>query len=117
MVSMDNSICGAITNNFQLPSFCECTAAPAGGSLTCEVGLGNIISIGANGFIYPCGSPASLGYKAWASLFGMSKVILPACLSVHMLTLRSVCRKDVVRYILNRNGHSRRQNRPSNGLS
>ena len=76
MEPMDNSICGAIANHFKLPSFCQCAGAPLGGSLSCEVGLGNIISIGASGFIYPCGSPASLGYKAWVQLLGMSKVLL-----------------------------------------
>jgi hypothetical protein len=76
MQLMRSSICGAIANSFRLPNFCRCNEAPLGGELTCQVGLGNIISIGASAFIFPCGTPASLGYRAWASLLGMSRVCL-----------------------------------------
>lgn len=75
MQLMSRSICGAIANSFRLPNFCRCNEAPLGGELTCQVGLGNIISIGASAFIFPCGTPASLGYRAWASLLGMSRSI------------------------------------------
>jgi hypothetical protein len=77
MQPMGKSLCGAIATHFKLPNFCKCNEAPLGGELTCSVGLGNIISIGASGFIYPCASPASVGYKAWviSPLFGINKVI------------------------------------------
>ena len=70
----NDRICRAIDNFFRLPSFCRCTGAPLGGELSCSVGLGNIISIGASASVFPCGSPASFGYKAWASLLGQSRV-------------------------------------------
>ena len=70
----NDRICNAINNFFRLPSFCRCTGAPLGGELSCSVGLGNIISIGASASLFPCGTPASFGYKAWASLLGQSRV-------------------------------------------
>jgi hypothetical protein len=69
------SICGSIVNNFRLPNFCTCRDAKLGGELACTVGLQNIISIGASAWVMPCASPANFGYKAWASLLGMSQSI------------------------------------------
>jgi hypothetical protein len=74
MNTKGNDICNAVNSFFRLPSFCRCTPAPLGGDLTCSIGVGNIISIGASAFVYPCGAPASFGYKAWASFLGISKV-------------------------------------------
>jgi hypothetical protein len=71
---MAGSICGAIANYFQLPSFCNCAAAPLGGNLSCSVGLDGYISIGASAWIMPCASPANVGYYAYASLLGLSDV-------------------------------------------
>lgn len=69
------SICGAITNNFRLPNFCNCKDAKLGGELGCTIGLQNFITLGASAWVLPCDSPANVGYKAWASLIGMSKSI------------------------------------------
>lgn len=69
------SICGPITNNFRLPNFCACREARFGGELSCVIGLQTYISIGASAWILPCGSPASFGYSAWASVLGMSRGI------------------------------------------
>ena len=69
------SICGAITNNFRLPNFCTCKNAKLGGELGCVIGLQNFITLGASAWVLPCDSPANVGYKAWASLLGMSKSI------------------------------------------
>jgi hypothetical protein len=74
MQPMAGSICGAIANNFQLPSFCQCYAAPLGGNLSCSVGLDNYISIGASAWIMPCASPANVGYYAYADILGWSEV-------------------------------------------
>lgn len=69
------SICGPITNNFRLPNFCTCREARFGGELGCVVGLQTYISIGASAWILPCDSPANFGYRAWASVLGMSRGI------------------------------------------
>jgi hypothetical protein len=66
------SICGPITSTFRLPNFCTCRDAKFGGELGCSIGLQNYISIGASAWVLPCASPANFGYKAWASLLGMS---------------------------------------------
>ncbi len=67
------NICGAITNNFRLPNFCRCTSEPLGGTLACTVGIAGV-SIGASAWVRPCASPANFGWRAWASVFGMSRV-------------------------------------------
>ena len=67
------SICGSIVNNFRLPNFCTCQDARFGGQLSCTIGLQNFISIGASAWVLPCASPANVGYRAWASLLGMSQ--------------------------------------------
>lgn len=67
------SICGAIVNNFRLPNFCTCADVRFGGQLSCTIGLQNFISIGASAWVLPCDIPANVGYKAWASLLGMSQ--------------------------------------------
>jgi hypothetical protein len=69
------SICGAIVNNFRLPNFCRCADARFGGQLSCTIGLQNFISIGASAWVLPCASPANIGYRAWASLLGMSQSV------------------------------------------
>ena len=69
------SICGSIVNNFRLPNFCTCRDARFGGELACTVGLQNFISIGASAWVLPCASPANFGYRAWASVLGMSQSI------------------------------------------
>jgi hypothetical protein len=69
------SICGPITGLFRLPNFCTCKDAQLGGELGCVIGLQTYISIGASAWILPCASPANFGYKAWASLLGMSHSI------------------------------------------
>jgi hypothetical protein len=69
------SICGSIVNNFRLPNFCTCSDARFGGNLACNIGLQNFISIGASAWVLPCASPANFGYRAWASLFGMSQSV------------------------------------------
>jgi hypothetical protein len=69
------SICGTIVNNFRLPNFCTCADARFGGNLACTIGLQNFISIGASAWVLPCASPANVGYKAWASLLGMSQSV------------------------------------------
>ena len=74
MQPMAGNICGAIANYFQLPSFCNCAAAPLGGNLSCSVGLGSYISIGASAWIMPCASPANVGYYAYADILGWSEV-------------------------------------------
>lgn len=66
------SICGPITSTFRLPNFCTCRDARFGGELGCTIGLQNYISVGASAWILPCASPANFGYRAWASLLGMS---------------------------------------------
>ena len=65
------SICGPITTIFRLPNFCSCNNVRFGSQLTCSIGLQNYISIGASAQILPCASPASFGYRAWASLLGV----------------------------------------------
>ena len=69
------SICGPITGIFRLPNFCTCRDARVGGELGCMIGLQTYISIGASAWILPCDSPANFGYKAWASLLGMSRSV------------------------------------------
>lgn len=69
------SICGPITNNFRLPNFCTCREARFGGELSCAIGLQNYASIGASAWILPCDSPANFGYRAWASLLGVSRSV------------------------------------------
>lgn len=65
------SICGPITTVFRLPNFCSCNNVRFGSQITCSIGLQNYISIGASAQVLPCASPASFGYRAWASLLGM----------------------------------------------
>ena len=69
------SICGSIINNFRLPNFCTCADARFGGNLACTIGLQNFISIGASAWVLPCASPANFGYRAWASLLGISQSV------------------------------------------
>jgi hypothetical protein len=69
------SICGPITGTFRLPNFCTCKDATFGGELGCTIGLQAYISIGASAWILPCASPANFGYKAWASLLGVSRSV------------------------------------------
>jgi hypothetical protein len=69
------SICGPITGTFRLPNFCTCKDAKFGGELGCTIGLQNYISVGASAWVLPCASPANFGYKAWASLIGMTASI------------------------------------------
>jgi len=69
------SICGPITSIFRLPNFCTCREARFGGELGCTVGLQNFITVGASAWILPCASPANFGYRAWASLLGMSQSV------------------------------------------
>jgi hypothetical protein len=69
------SICGPITNNFRLPNFCTCRDARFGGELGCTIGLQTFITVGASAWILPCASPANFGYRAWASLLGMSQSV------------------------------------------
>lgn len=66
------SICGSIVNNFRLPNFCTCSDARFGGNLACTIGLQNFITIGASAWVLPCAVPANVGYRAWASVLGMS---------------------------------------------
>lgn len=75
MKSTALSICGPITNYFRLPNFCTCKEARFGGELSCTIGLQNYASVGASAWILPCDSPANFGYKAWASLLGVSKSV------------------------------------------
>jgi len=72
MKSTSLSICGAITNHFRLPNFCRCREARLGGDLSCSIGLQTFITLGASAWILPCASPANFGYRAWASLLGVS---------------------------------------------
>lgn len=65
------SICGPITTVFRLPNFCSCNNVRFGSQLTCSIGLQNYITIGASAQVLPCASPASFGYRAWASLLGV----------------------------------------------
>ena len=69
------SICGPITNNFRLPNFCTCREARFGGELGCTIGLQTFITVGASAWILPCASPANFGYRAWASLLGVSQSV------------------------------------------
>lgn len=69
------SICDPITRTFRLPNFCTCRNARFGGELGCTIGLQTYISIGASAWILPCDSPANFGYRAWASLAGMSQSV------------------------------------------
>ena len=69
------SICGVITGTFRLPNFCSCKDARFGGELSCVIGIQNYITIGASAWVLPCASPANMGYRAWASLLGISKSI------------------------------------------
>jgi len=75
MKSTSFSVCGPITNNFRLPNFCTCREARFGGELSCVIGLQTYISLGASAWILPCDSPANFGYRAWASVLGMSRGI------------------------------------------
>jgi hypothetical protein len=68
------SICGPITRNFRLPNFCTCRDG-GGSELACVIGLQTYITIGASMWFRPCATPANFGYRAWASLFGISKSI------------------------------------------
>ena len=67
-------ICSALRTYFRFPSFCSCVDAKFGGDLTCSVGLDTFINIGARAWVLPCGSPASVGVKAWAKAYGASQV-------------------------------------------
>ena len=67
-------ICSALRTYFRFPSFCSCVDAKFGGDLTCSVGLDTFINIGARAWVLPCGSPASVGVKAWAAAMGATKV-------------------------------------------
>lgn len=69
------SICDPITRLFRLPNFCTCADAKVGGELGCTVGLQTYISVGASAWFRPCDTPANFGYKAWATLVGISKSI------------------------------------------
>ena len=69
------SICGPITNHFRLPNFCTCRDARFGGELGCTIGLQTFITVGASAWILPCASPANFGYRAWASLLGVSQSV------------------------------------------
>ena len=74
-------LCGAITNNYRLPNFCNCANASLGGSLTCSIGLESYINIGASAWFLPCASPANFGYRARATAFGQSRVRTLCCAS------------------------------------
>jgi hypothetical protein len=69
------SICGSIVNNFRLPNFCRCSDERFGGNLACTIGLQNFITIAASAWILPCAIPANVGYRAWASVLGMSQSV------------------------------------------
>ena len=69
------SICDPITRIFRLPNFCTCRDARFGGELGCTIGLQNYISVGASAWVLPCASPANFGYRAWASLLGISSSV------------------------------------------
>jgi hypothetical protein len=75
MKSTSLSICGSIVNNFRLPNFCTCSDARFGGNLDCTIGLLNFVSIGASAWVLPCAIPANFGYRAWATLLGMSQSV------------------------------------------
>ena len=69
MESLANSVCSAVENYFTLPNFCSCKRSSFGGKLECQVGIGGA-KIGASAWFEPCGSPASFGYEAYASVYG-----------------------------------------------
>ena len=69
------SICGSIVNNFRLPNFCRCSDERFGSNLACTIGLQNFITIGASAWILPCAIPANVGYRAWASVLGISQSV------------------------------------------
>jgi hypothetical protein len=65
MVEVKNAICGPLS---RIPSFCNCAPSGAiGASVTCSVGIpfSGGLTIGASAHFLPCGSPASMGYRAW----------------------------------------------------
>ena len=64
------SLCSAVDKYFKLPNFCSCAHESFGGKLACSVGIGGA-SIGASAWFLPCGSPASFGYEAHATVYGM----------------------------------------------
>ena len=70
MESLANSVCSAVENCFTLPNFCSCKRSSFGGKLECQVGIGGA-KIGASAWFEPCGSPASFGYEAHATVYGM----------------------------------------------
>ena len=70
MQSLANSVCYAMDQYFRLPNFCSCAHESFGGKLACSVGIGGA-SIGASAWFLPCGSPASFGYEAHATVYGM----------------------------------------------
>ena len=65
MVEVKNAICGPLS---RIPSFCNCAPSGAiGATVTCSVGIpfSGGLTIGASAHFLPCGSPASMGYRAW----------------------------------------------------
>ncbi len=69
--SVDTSICGAIINHFTLPNFCKCAKSSYGGKMTCDVGVGNTLTVGASAWFEPCGIPAaSFGWEAYVKANG-----------------------------------------------
>jgi hypothetical protein len=66
------SICGAVTRNFRLPNFCTCRDGGGGSEIACMIGLQTYITIGASAWFRPCATPSNFGYRAWASLLGIS---------------------------------------------
>ncbi len=70
MVEVKNAICGPLS---KIPSFCNCAvsnnAANIGAIVTCPtVSLpGTGVTIGAQAHFLPCGSAASVGYRAWTN--------------------------------------------------
>ena len=69
------SVCGPVTSIFRLPNFCTCRNVPFGGELACTIGVQTYVTIGASVNVMPCASPASFGYRVWASLLGASRGI------------------------------------------
>ncbi len=63
MKEVKNEICGAIP----ILQFCNCVPdGRIGATVNCSVGIPlSGLTIGAGAHFLPCGSPASLGYKAW----------------------------------------------------
>jgi hypothetical protein len=64
MKEVSQEFCGAIP----IPGICKCVPdGTIGASVECSVGipLSGGLTIGAGAHFLPCGSPASMGYKAW----------------------------------------------------